>query len=154
MTIENPNKDSGETVHQLRSLFTGLLECLERERAALVAHDGAALDACVLDKQTLCEHIATTLGSAPQLAAKLQRATDPSVDPAEHDLDEDHKSLLELAISARDYNLVNGKILHRSQQSVREILGILSGKSLDGLYGQTGQQNAASTPGGHAIARA
>ena len=157
MELENSVKDDSTPVAQLRAHFIELLKCLERERAALVAHDGAELDDCVAQKQALCEAIATTLSNAPELAAALQQAaalrvsTDPQ---SAAELDEDHKTLLDLAISARDYNLVNGKILHRSQQSVREILGILSGKSLDGLYGQTGQQNAASTSSGQAIARA
>lgn len=157
METENSPEDDKNPAAQLREHFNALLECLEQERAALVAHDGNALDICVAHKQALCERIAKTLENAPALAAALQRAaaSQANADPqSSSELDEDHKSLLELAITARDSNLVNGKILHRSQQSVREILGILSGKSLDGLYGQTGQQNAASASAGHAIARA
>ena len=144
-------KETAGAVELLVIRFNELLKCLETERAALIAHDGQALDACVAHKQALCASIAEGFAAAPELTAELQRAAGGPDGPDE--LDEDHKTLLELAIAARDYNLVNGKILHRSQQSVREILGILSGKSLDGLYGQSGQQSAVPASGGQAIAR-
>ena len=135
----------------LKEHFTDLLDILAEERNALTAHDGEALDGCVERKAAVCQAISQTLNSAPALAAELQRASDPQ---PEDDIDADHKSLLALARAARDSNLVNGKILHRSQQSIREILGILSGKSLDGLYGQSGQHTAGPGTGSNAIVRA
>ncbi len=138
----NSNKD--DKITALKALFTQLLALLDREREAIVAHNGEALDALVPEKNRLCQEIAALLSQAPELTARQ------NVD----ELEEDHKSLLDLAQTARDSNLVNGKILHRSQQSVREILSILSGKSLDGLYGQSGQQSAVPEPGSTAIARA
>jgi flagellar biosynthesis/type III secretory pathway chaperone len=155
-------KDKSE-METLQGYFQDLLDILEQERAALTAHDGSALDACVARKNDLCQQLAQALQASPEISARIS-ANNADVDthpaslqeasPAPPELDVDHKILLELAAKARDSNLVNGKILHRSQQSVREILGILSGKSLDGLYGQSGQQTAVPEPGSNAIARA
>ncbi len=128
----------------LTARFQALLDLLEQERAALIAHDGAELEAVVGEKNRICQEIANRLAESPELTARQNF----------DELDDDHKSLLNLAQLARDSNLVNGKILHRSQQSVREILSILSGKSLDGLYEQSGQQTAVPEPGSTAIARA
>lgn len=128
----------------LTAQFQALLDLLERERAALIAHDGAELEAVVGEKNRVCQEIANRLAESPGLTGRQNF----------DELDDDHKSLLNLAQLARDSNLVNGKILHRSQQSVREILSILSGKSLDGLYEQSGQQTAVPEPGSTAIARA
>lgn len=136
--------DKKTKISALSAQFQALLELLDEERAALTAHDGAALDALTARKNDLCQTIAADLAAAPELTASQELG----------ELDEDHKTLLDLAQQARDSNLVNGKILHRSQQSVREILSILSGKSLDGLYGQSGQQTALPEPGSNAIARA
>ena len=138
------NSKQSEKIAVLAERFNALLSLLDRERAAITAHDGAALDALVAEKNQLCQDIAALLAQAPELTARQ------NVD----ELEEDHKTLLDLAQTARDSNLVNGKILHRSQQSVREILSILSGKRLDGLYGQSGQQSAVPEPGSTAIARA
>ncbi len=128
----------------LTAQFQALLDLLEQERAALIAHDGAELEAVVGEKNRVCQEIANRLAESPELTGRQNF----------DELDDDHKSLLNLAQLARDSNLVNGKILHRSQQSVREILSILSGKSLDGLYEQSGQQTAVPEPGSTAIARA
>jgi flagellar biosynthesis/type III secretory pathway chaperone len=138
----------------LSALFTDLLSMLDQERLALISHDGVSLDDCVAKKHALCKTIDQYVRAAPELASIMAAAANPETDAnATLELDADHKSLLDLVITARDSNLVNGKILHKSQQSLREILGILSGKSLDGLYGQSGQQTATG-PGNSAIARA
>ncbi len=136
--------DNQSNLETLTAQFQELLDLLEQERTALTAHDGTALDAVVAEKNRVCQEIADCLAGAPELTARQNF----------DELDDDHKSLLNLAQLARDSNLVNGKILHRSQQSVREILSILSGKSLDGLYEQSGQQTAVPEPGSTAIARA
>ena len=153
---EDINPEPKSEMATLQTYFQDLLEILQQERAALTAHDGTALDTVVARKNELCQQLSSALQASPGISARIN-ASNPSADtegevPSE--LDADHKLLLELAASARDSNLVNGKILQRSQQSVREILGILSGKSLDGLYGQTGQQTAVPEPGSNAIARA
>ena len=153
---EEKNPDLKSEMATLQVYFQDLLEILQQERAALTAHDGSALDAVVTRKNDLCQQLNSALQASPEISTRIN-ASNSSTDAERNEppeLDADHKLLLDLAASARDSNLVNGKILHRSQQSVREILGILSGKSLDGLYGQTGQQTAVPEPGCNAIARA
>ncbi|MFT7651385.1 MAG: flagellar biosynthesis/type III secretory pathway chaperone [Candidatus Azotimanducaceae bacterium] len=60
---------------------------------------------------------------------------------------------LALATKLRDSNLVNGKILNQSQNSIREIINILSGKRHNGLYGEAGQPMPDANSG-DAIAKA
>ena len=133
----------------LISAFEALNLCLQAERDALVKHDREALERCVESKDRLCQQIAATLKheDAKPLATLLSQDTPEELEP-------DHRKLFDLATTARESNLVNGKILHRSQQSLREILFILSGKDLDGLYGQSGQQDSNFVSGGSAIAQA
>ena len=65
-----------------------------------------------------------------------------------------YDSILTALQQARDSNLVNGKLLARSQNSVREILNLLSGRRQDGLYSQSGQPKGDADGGGKSIAEA
>lgn len=150
--MSNSSEIDGELAASLEADFRALIALLDTEREALIKHDADALQNCVGPKNEVCQRIAASLASPEGKTLAQAIAGQPP-----EELDTDHKSLVtlvNLARSARDANLVNGKILHRSQQSLREILTILSGKTLDGLYGHTGQQNAAAQSGGHAIAEA
>ena len=141
-----------ELATSLEEDFRTLIALLDTEREALINHDADALQSCVGKKNELCQQIAASLASPTGMTLARAIAGQSPEKP-----DTDHKSLatlVNLASSARDSNLVNGKILHRSQQSIREILTILSGKTLDGLYGHTGQQNSATPTGVNAIAQA
>jgi len=146
---------SSNETELLINYFKELENLLEKERTSLTTHDNVALSVVTEQKRLVCESIGSALKANPALTDLIRSAdtNDYSGDNCA-ELDVDHKILLDLARSARDSNLVNGKILHRSQQSLREILGILSGKSFDGLYGQSGQQTAASGSSAYAIARA
>lgn len=141
------------TEKRLGSLFSELIELLTQEREALVAHDGLNLETCSAKKLLVCRQIDQQLKDSPQLAQMIGQAGNTD-EVSSAQFDPHHILLAQLARKARDYNLVNGKILHRSQQSVREILGIMSGQSIDGLYGQSGQQNAKSDAGSGAFIRA
>jgi flagellar biosynthesis/type III secretory pathway chaperone len=68
-----------------------------------------------------------------------------------------HAHLLELATKTRECNAVNGKILRRSQQSIRELMHLMSGKDTDALYSEQGYTAQGQPPArsqGTAIARA
>ena len=149
--MTNSSDIDRELATLLEADFRALIALLDTEREALINHDAEALQNCVGTKNEVCQRIASSLASpGGKTLAQAIAGRSPE------ELDTDHKrleTLVNLARSARDANLVNGKILHRSQQSLREILTILSGKTLDGLYGQTGQQDAVQS-GGHAIAEA
>jgi|GEM_PF-1463458 len=139
--FEKCDANSNDKISTLETLFQALIALLNEERDALIHHDGGRLESLSGQKLEVCNHISRELEASPALGKKiaLAAAAEAEADP---EFDPSHVLLAKLASQARDYNLVNGKILHRSQQSVREILGIMSGQSIDGLYGQSGQQDA------------
>lgn len=141
MSIDSDFENISSNESALETLFQALIALLNDERDALIHHDGARLEALSSQKLDVCNHISQRLAAAPALGQKIAQAAAGETQ-ADSQFDPSHILLAQLAMQARDYNLVNGKILHRSQQSVREILGIMSGQSIDGLYGQSGQQDA------------
>ena len=136
-------KPASKDIAELSVLMTQLIDVLAEERRCLTSRDSDQLQHCVSRKEALCQQINAKLKADESLLSSLSAPAETTGTPA--DLAPDHKKLIELAVTARDSNLVNGKILHRTQQSVREILGILSGTSLDGLYGQSGEQTGAGS---------
>ena len=135
-------KPNPKDIAELSALMSELIDVLAEERHCLTTRDSDQLEKCVASKATVCEQINAKLKADETLVSCLSESAEAVT--AQSELAPDHKKLIELALTARDSNLVNGKILHRTQQSVREILGILSGTSIDGLYGQTGEQKGAS----------
>jgi len=138
---------------QLESLLRSLLEQLQLERQALITRDARGMEETAAAKAVLCSNIKVLYEAQPQLLANLSKDTTPSGLSS----DTDHKTLLELASATKDYNLVNGKILNRTQQSTRVLLGILSGKSIDeidGIYNPSGQSASNAETSGPAFARA
>ena len=114
-------------------------QALNAEREALRNYNVDALVAAIEHKQSVCSALAD-----PHYALPLSEQT-RDLDPANAEkYAQDHKLALQLALELKDSNVVNGKIVARSQNSVRETLAILSGKNLDGLYGQTGQTTSDS----------
>ncbi len=111
---------------------------LQLEREALRRRDVEQLAELAEAKRQLCEQIA----AFPQTGMEAGVASDA-----------DHKKFCALLTEVRDFNLVNGKILAKSQQFVREAITVLSGKTLDGLYGHSGQPTT-DKDSGPAIARA
>jgi flagellar biosynthesis/type III secretory pathway chaperone len=130
MTNTNSHENSAQTAQDLQASLVELEALLEIERQALKARDLALLQSNTEAKEAVVNEL-------KQLATRA--AADRSTLPQGELL---HKSMLDLARQVRDSNLVNGKILHRSQQSVREAINVLSGKTLDGLYGHSGQPTA------------
>lgn len=130
------------------SALNSLETALTAERRALEAHDLAEIEQATLDKTVAIEILAEPRFGKP-LADKIA-----SLAGAERtECEQVHAQYLNFARELRDSNLVNGKILNRSQNSVREIINILSGKRADGLYGESGQPTADPNAGGP-IARA
>ncbi len=125
-----------------------LAELLDKEREALRLHQVEQLAAITAEKQAACESLA-----AEAFSATLPELIKAAPDGVREQLELRHTSALTLAQQVRDSNLVNGKILHRSQKSISDLLNILSGKPLDGLYGTSGQ-TVAARDSKHAIAKA
>ena len=127
-----------------------LCELLQRERRALIGRDHQQLQQILDDKRDVCADIdrySQALGPVP-LPEQLESCSGQE----RTELDRLHTSLLELADRAQEYNAVNGKIVRRSQQSVRDLIHIISGMDAEVLYGHQGQTMASAQ--GTAIARA
>lgn len=148
---------SEESFEHLRSTLLELIadsdalcELLLAERRALVARDSALLQQIIDAKRSKCADIerqTTALGKTP-LSDQICGANPGAIPELEHL----HTSLLVKADQAQEYNAVNGKIVHRSQQSVRDLIHLISGMDAELLYGNQGQTMA--TAKGTAIAKA
>ena len=139
-----------DQIRILTELTERLNDVLTVERAALTDRDLAALADVTDNKVNLCRQIeiaTQALGPTPlsEQIAQLQQANRSALEPL-------HKTLVAATDKSREYNAVNGKILHRSQQSVRELIKLMSGTDTDLLYGQRGQTMAKAQ--GTAIAKA
>jgi flagellar biosynthesis/type III secretory pathway chaperone len=148
---------SGDSTQDLRGNLTELVELsqalceiLLAERAALTERSPQALAEALDRKAELCRRIER---SGRALGTEALTAQIASRSGREREVLEPlHKSLLIAAETAREYNAVNGKIVKRSQQSVRELIHLISGMDAELLYGEQGQTLA--TAQGTAIARA
>lgn len=139
-----------EHLRALCELSSALADLLETEREALVERDLEALRRVTEDKLRLCAGMDRQLqkmGPEPlsQRLGALPESSRAKLEPL-------HRTLLTEAARSRDSNAVNGKIIRRSQQSVRELLNLMSGTDTDLLYGEHGQARAKGQ--GAAIARA
>lgn len=144
-------------IDDLRAQLTGLVSStsslcglLLQEREALISRDHQRLQQILDQKRDICASIdqfSQALGPVP-LTEQLESCSGEQ----RAELDRLHTSLLEQADLAQEYNAVNGKIVHRSQQSVRDLIHIISGMDAELLYGHQGQTMASAQ--GTAIARA
>ena len=124
---------------ELNLCLTQLSQLLGQERQAIIDRDATALARIGEQKAVVCDQLSEFGQTKPGIAEFLTWVPERWRD----EFDADHKKLVDLAEATRDYNLVNGKILLRSQQFAREMLNIMSGKThsgVGGLYGQSGQQ--------------
>jgi flagellar biosynthesis/type III secretory pathway chaperone len=144
--------DSLETrITALTELFSQLLDCLEEERGALRTRSLTALHAATEAKSLACAGIESALtGLGAPLVELIEK-----VDAASRTrLDALHRQLRELAREAKDSNAVNGRIIHRSQQSVRDLINILGDNHQDELYGEHGVFRSSLSGRSSAIAQA
>ena len=137
------------TLEEFNELIDAMQTVLLEERSALEQRDADSLAACTEQKNTLCEHLAAAkFGSA----LKIQIGELPDAERSE--CESVHRETLSKLKCLQDSNLVNGKILNRSHNSIREILHLLSGRAPDGLYGESGQPKNNPETGRGSIARA
>ena len=139
-----------QQIHTLIEVSTELVNLLKAEKDALVDQDLEALAQLTETKQQLCAQIEQQLQEVGPEPMSQRIAGRPEAERRR--LDPLHKTLIEFARQIQDYNAVNGKIVRRSQQSVRELLNLMSGTDNGPLYGQQG--HALGSPQGTAIARA
>ena len=134
----------------LIELSSNLNTVLNAERRSLAERDLQALAQATEEKTAVCRQIDTAVADlGPTPLSEQLAAQDPGLQRVLRPL---HEKLTELAEVNRDYNAANGKILHRSQQSVRELISLLSGAEAEPLYEPSGQTAARSH--GSAIAKA
>ena len=146
MNVDDLSRHLTDLISSTQSLCSLLLQ----ERDALISRDHQQLQQILEQKREICSAIdqhSQALGPVP-LSEQLADCPDAQ----RQELDRLHTSLLEQADLAQEYNAVNGKIVHRSQQSIRDLIHIISGTDAELLYGHQGQTMASAQ--GTAIARA
>ncbi len=124
------------TLEQLIEQFSRLLQILADESDALERRDPDALlsaagtkHACAVQIGQLEDDLSRALNGTPL------RSLLTLVSSSERDkLEPLHTLLTTLAWECRHYNAVNGKVIHRSRQSVAELARILSGTDADSTY--------------------
>ncbi len=139
------------TIQTLLGLQEALIGTLEQERAALKAQSYTRLGEATEQKSAVCQQIEERLRVLPAPLADLVEQA-PAQD--RQNLDAHHTRLCALAREAKDLNAVNGKIVHRSQRSVRELIGVLNGHDAYALYGAEGTSARSPDNLGPAIANA
>jgi len=130
--------DSG--LDRLVPLLSELRDALEAERSALIARD--------LDDITSSSDRKNTL--AAELSRVQAELAVRNVDLTKSEAV--HKSVRTLLAECHEQNLVNGRIVRRSQQSVRELARILTGHEAEPLYDARGTQRV--SPQGTSITEA
>ena len=137
------------TLEELNNLLDTMQTVLLEEREALENRNVESLSQCTEQKNLVLESLsATKFGT--DLQAKIQELPEEQRTECETV----HTETLSRLKEIQDFNLVNGKILNRSQNSIREILHLLSGRAPDGLYGESGQPKNDTETGRDSIARA
>ena len=139
-----------QTLERLIEQFSRLKQILADESDALDRRDPDALlnaagakHACAVQIGQLEEQLNRDLDGAPLrdllkgFDAYQRRIFEPL-----------HTSLTTLAWECRHYNAVNGKVIHRSRQSVAELARILSGTDADSTYTARGTKRPFGTPVG------
>ena len=150
-SLEHPADSLVTRITALTELFSRLLDCLEDDRSALRSRSLETLQGATEAKSRTCASIESALTG---LGAPLGELIE-EVDAASRTrLDALHKHLRELAREAKDSNAVNGRIIHRSQQSVRDLISILGDNHQDELYGEQGVFRISHSSRGSAIAQA
>ena len=137
-------------MERVAALSTALLEVLQDERQALIERSLPALQSLTDDKARLCTAMDVALADLGPVPLREQIATLPQDRRAM--LEPLHARLLEAGRKIQEWNAVNGKIVHRSQQSVRELMYLMSGTDTDALYSAHGHSLTRSP--GTAIAKA
>ena len=115
-------------IDRLVLLLSALRDTLEDERAALIARDLDDITSTSERKNALATELA-------QLQSDLERR---GIDLNGTNRDPVHNSVRTLLAECHEQNLVNGRIVRRSQQFVRELARILTGHEAEPLYDARG----------------
>jgi flagellar biosynthesis/type III secretory pathway chaperone len=131
-------------IDRLVPLLSALRDTLEDERAALIARNLDDITSTSDRKNALATELA-------QLQSELERR---GIDPTGTSSNRDpvHDSVRTLLAACHEQNLVNGRIVRRSQQFVRELARILTGHEAEPLYDARGIERV--SPQGTSITEA
>ena len=131
-----------------------LAQCLASESDALIQRDLMQLGACAETKERIARMIRASEKpldvlleghSVTEFIAQLGTG-------AQSALEARHARLKALAETCRHQNAVNGKVIHRTRQSLAELARILSGHDADPIY--TARGTTRPTTDGHSLALA
>ncbi|HEX7035348.1 MAG TPA: flagellar export chaperone FlgN [Pseudomonadales bacterium] len=143
------------TLNDLERFTEELLEVLHDERQALVTRSLPDLERLTAEKARLCQQLDAAVAGLGALTLDQQIGALPA--PCRGRLEPRRERLRELAAEVQKCNAVNGKIVHRSQQSVRELMHLMSGTDTEPLYSAQGYRAQGTSLGrspGTAIAKA
>lgn len=135
-------------IERLSGLSEALLDILRRERSALIERRLDALEQITADKARRCAAVDEAIrafGPEP-----LERYLAALSQPQRRRLDPAHQRLQTLAEETRHLNALNGRLLHRSRQSLetlKQLLGSTNGGTLYTARGRTASGSSASTLG-------
>lgn len=127
-------------LERLEPLLTELVGVLGEERAALEARDADRITELTVRKDSLATELARVQAELPAGSTGFTEA-----EPV-------HSSVRSLLAECHHQNLVNGRIVRRSQQSIRELARILTGHEAEPLYDARGSRRP--SPHGTAITEA
>lgn len=133
--------DPTSILERLLPLLNHLVTVLGEERSALEARDANRITETSERKNMLATELARVQAELP---GGLPAAF-PEAEPV-------HSSVRSLLAECHHQNLVNGRIVRRSQQSIRELARILTGHEAEPLYDARGSRR--SSPYGTAITEA
>ena len=132
--IDSKDLDLLHTLETLTADYQALLASLEEERDALRGRSYEALASATQLKSEVCARIEQRLNDMPMALADWVEAESERNEKVELL----HTRLCAVAREAKDFNAVNGKVISRSQQSVRELIGVFNGHDPHALYGAHG----------------
>ncbi|NJN51458.1 MAG: flagellar protein FlgN [Gammaproteobacteria bacterium] len=146
-----------QTANLLRGLIAhadALVAVLDQETQALIEGDLSAMAAAAAAKDALSQKLDS---GQRELSAHLQDqslagAIAAAGDVARAECEPLHNLLKARLADCRHRNAVNGKVVHRSRQSIAELARILSGTDADPIYTANGKKR--SVHDGHALAHA
>ena len=154
MNSNRPNSDQAppdlafvETLlESARDLTQRLAQVLDLERAALVQRDMEQLREVLREKDQLITLLARVETGQLDLDQLLAGATGrfPATADQRERLSRLQQELRRQVSACRDQNHVNGRLVQRAQQSVAEVLQVITGSAAPQTYTATGAADASS----------
>jgi flagellar biosynthesis/type III secretory pathway chaperone len=121
-----------------------LLNSLTREYEALAVGDAETIATAAADKDRLGRTLEELQRELARLldGRSLRRAIAEAPESERTELELRHTLLKTQLTECRHRNAVNGKVVHRSRQSVAELIRILSGSDANAIYTASGRKRS------------